>query len=178
MGCCPMDGRTRFLWLKLALGYQGMSSLWTPGGEHRPRGDQPASAPERPAAPPQEGDEELSEDERRQLEEHLAEMQRQLLDTPARAVIANHAIGLFQLATLHLSVPSPDLDEARLAIDAMAAIVEGLGQRLGAEEERALTDALHQARLGFVETSRPTGAPEARGSGPGGEGGSATAPGG
>jgi len=127
-----------------------MSSLWTPGGEHRPTPE-----PAEPASPAPEGDdEELSEDERRQLEDHLADMQRQLLDTPARVVIANHAIGLFQLATLHLSAPSPRMEEARLAIDAMAALVEGLRGRLGDEEEHALTDALQQARLGFVEVSR------------------------
>ena len=52
-------------------------------------------------------------------------MQQELADTPAEVVIANHAIGLFQLAALHLSRQPPDLVEGRLAIDAMAGSSRG-----------------------------------------------------
>lgn len=140
-------GADPLLHMELGLGYQGMSSLWTPGGEHRPE------RPERDPGGAGGAAEELSEEERQQLEQHLAEARRQLLATPARTVVANHAIGLFQLATLHLGEEHPRLDEARLAIDAMAALVEGLKGRLGPDEE-PLGEALHQARLAFVEVSR------------------------
>ena len=61
----------------------------------------------------------------------MAELREQLARTPAEVVIANHAFGLFELAALHLSLQPPQLDQARLAIDALAALVDGLGDRLG-----------------------------------------------
>ena len=117
-----------------------MSSLWTPDGE-RPVGQPGRDAPEP----------ELTADQ----EELLGELQaarEQLAQTPASLVVANHAIGLFQLAAIHLDRQPPNLDDARLAIDAFGALVEGLVGRLGAEEE-ALREALAQLRLAFVQVS-------------------------
>jgi hypothetical protein len=82
----------------------------------------------------------------------LDELRRQLLGTPAEVVVANHAYGLFELAAIHLSQQPPNFDQARLAVDAMAALVEGLAGRLG-EAERSLHDALSQIRLAFVQIS-------------------------
>ena len=50
---------------------------------------------------------------------------------PASVVIANHAMGIYELAAIHLTAPEPKLPEAVLAIDALAALVEGLEGRLG-----------------------------------------------
>ena len=83
---------------------------------------------------------------------HLEEMQHELAHTPASVVIANHAVGLFQLAAIHLNQRPPNLEDGRLAIDAMAGLVEGLTGRLG-EEEPALHEALGQLRLAFVSLS-------------------------
>jgi hypothetical protein len=134
-----------------------VSTIWTPGGE-RPVGDegsQPATTPgpatPGPAAPGQGSD---AED----LEADLAEVQRQLLETPASVIIANHAIGLFQLAALHLNQLPPNFVDAQLAIDALGAIVEGLGERLGQDEE-PLRDALAQIRLAFVQIKASGGIP-------------------
>src|SRR5207237_2060284 len=80
----------------------------------------------------------------------LAEVQRELLETPAAVIIGNHAIGLFQSAALHLNQQPPNFADAQLAIDALGSIVEGLGDRLGPDEE-ALRDALAQIRLAFVQ---------------------------
>ncbi len=80
----------------------------------------------------------------------MAELQRQLTETPAAVVIANHCFGMFELAALHLSVQPPNLTEAQLAIDALAAVVEGLRGRLG-EPEAQLAEALSQLRLAFVQ---------------------------
>ncbi|MEN3315763.1 MAG: hypothetical protein V7605_1997 [Acidimicrobiaceae bacterium] len=85
----------------------------------------------------------------------MAEVQRELLQTPAVVVIANHCIGLFQLAALHLDQQQPDLPQAQLAIDALAAIIEGLGDRLG-DDEGPLRDALTSLRLAFVEVGKRT----------------------
>lgn len=80
-------------------------------------------------------------------------MQQELLAAPVAVVVANHAVGLFQLAALHLNQRPPDLAEGRLAIDAMAALVEGLEGRLG-DQEQTLRDALAQLRLAYVELAQ------------------------
>lgn len=113
-----------------------MSSIWTPGGE-RPVG---RAEPDEPAEPAFE----------EPTAEQLDELKRQLAATPAAVVVANHAMGLFELAALHLSQQPPNLAEASVAIDAMAAVVEGLAGRLG-EPEATLNDALAQLRLAFVQ---------------------------
>src|SRR5579872_1187063 len=100
-----------------------VGTIWTPSGE-QPVGDEGrgSAAGGPPPAPGEETPEEL--------EAELAEVQRQLLETPASVIIANHAIGLFQLAALHLNQQPPNFVDAQLAIDALGAIVEGLGDRL------------------------------------------------
>lgn len=130
-----------------------MSSLWTPGGE-RPVGrpQQPPGPPPPPPPPGGPGDERLDPE----TEAELLEMQRQIAEAPAWAVIANHVVGLFQLAGVHLSQQPPKLDEARLAIDAMAAIIDGLEGRLG-PDETTLKDALAQIRLAFVQIQAGSG---------------------
>jgi len=111
-----------------------MSSLWTPDGE-QPVGAAPSA-------------------EEQQLAEQLAAMQEELARTPAEVVVANHAVGLFQLAAIHLNRRPPNLPEGQLAIDALAALLDGLKGRLG-EEEEALRDALAQVRLAYVSLSKP-----------------------
>ena len=93
----------------------------------------------------------------------MTELRQQLADTPARTVVANHCYGMFELAALHLSLDPPKLDQARLAIDALALLVEGLATRLG-EEEGNLREGLTQLRRAFVRlggttTAAETGAP-------------------
>jgi len=113
-----------------------MSSLWTPGGE-QPVGREAAGEPQR----------ELTEEE---VAAEMAAIRDQLAKTPAAAVVANHCYGLFELAALHLSLQPPQLPEAQLAIDALAAVVEGLSGRLG-EHESNLKEGLAQLRLAFVQ---------------------------
>ena len=137
-----------------------MSGLWTPGS-----GD-PASDPSDPSGPgdgiggsneggtppgPAPTPEEL---------EAVRELHERLSATPVADVIVNHAIGIWQLALVHLGVvtppddqgrrPAPDLASAGLAIDALAALVDGLANRLG-EGEEMLRDALQQAQMLYVE---------------------------
>ena len=119
-----------------------MSTLWTPEGE-RPVGresEQQTGPTDHPEGEP--SDEEMAA--------QLQDMREQLSRTPVETVIANHAFGLFELAALHLSQQPPQLEQARLAIDAMATLVEGLAGRLG-EPEQQLNDGLAQLRLAFVQ---------------------------
>jgi hypothetical protein len=80
----------------------------------------------------------------------MDKLREQLAQTPAEVVVANHAFGLFELAALHLSLSPPQLDQARLAIDALAALVDGLGSRLG-EASPQLSDGLSQLRMAYVQ---------------------------
>ncbi|HWS46715.1 MAG TPA: hypothetical protein VN636_12695 [Acidimicrobiia bacterium] len=127
-----------------------MSGLWTPGGdEPRP----PAGSP--PPGPP--GDEPTADELAA-----LRDLHQRLAATPVEDVIVNHAIGIWQLALVHLGVvtppdeqgrrPVPNLAAAGLAIDALSALVDGLKDRLG-EGETMLREALGQAQMLYVEVA-------------------------
>jgi hypothetical protein len=130
-------------------------SLWTPSGEHpvdresvgngnaAPPGG-PASGPgpgggEGPVGGPPTGGQPTME-----------ELRRQLAEAPPEVVVANHCYGLFELAAVYLSQSPPLLDEARLAIDALGYVVDGLGERLG-DAYPALKDGMAQLQLAFVQ---------------------------
>jgi uncharacterized protein involved in exopolysaccharide biosynthesis len=140
-------------------------SLWTPGGERPVGRDQPAPGPG--GAPPGSGAgagagpaaEDLSPQdhaELRAMQDELAEVRAQLLQAPASVVVANHAMGIYELAALHLTASEPNLPEAVLAIDALAALVEGLTGRLG-DAEPTLQEALTQLRAAYLEVSGARG---------------------
>ena len=82
----------------------------------------------------------------------MDELRAQLAETDPAVVIANHAYGLFELAAVYLSIQPPRLEEAQLAIDALAALADGVGDRLG-EAAGPLNDALAQMRLAWVQLS-------------------------
>ena len=140
-----------------------MSSLWTPSGEHQPPADDPRRGPGDDDMPfveslrgtgagPAPVDDEVDAEIRRAREELGA--------VPVVDIIANHAVGLWQLAVLHLTPePYPDgtpsaprLPQAALAIDAFAALVDGLGDRLEPHVE-ALQQALGQLRMAYVQVA-------------------------
>jgi hypothetical protein len=126
-------------------------SLWTPGGEHpvdreRASADDVDGAADDPLAG-------LTPEERERAMAMAAEMdevRRQLASVPASVVVANHLMGLYELAAIHLSTEPPNFPEAQLAIDAMGVVVEGLRGRLG-DNEPTLVDALGQLRLAYVQ---------------------------
>jgi hypothetical protein len=126
-----------------------MSTLWTPDGERPVRRSDPTPPPPAPVDAAGDGGDELTDEE---MAAQMAELAEQLATTPAEVVVANHAFGLFQLASLHLSLQPPQLDQARIAIDACGALIEGMPGRLG-EAEGQLVEGLAQLRLAFVEIS-------------------------
>ncbi|MEL7156130.1 MAG: hypothetical protein AAFN30_05965 [Actinomycetota bacterium] len=123
-------------------------SLWTPDGERRVP---PASEAAAPAEEPQLSPEE--EERAREMAHELAEARVRLMETEVSTVLANHAVGIYELAAIHLTADEPKIEEARLAIDGLAALVEGLEGRLG-EGEATLRDGLHQIRLAFVQRAQ------------------------
>lgn len=135
-------------------------SLWTPDGERQVPPKEEASPQEAPSQPV---DSELSPEEQEQakaMAHELAEARTRLLETEVSNVLANHALGIYELAAIHLTADDPDLVEAKLAIDALAALVDGLAGRLG-DGEATLKDALHQIRLAYVQRSNDTASPAA-----------------
>jgi hypothetical protein len=135
-----------------------VSSLWTPGGEH-PVGDRrdpegPGGGRPRPGGAPDDVEDDLSEDaedvDEAALRAQIDEARARVAEVPAEVVVINHAMGLYELAAIHLSAAPPDLIAAALAIDAFACLVEGLGDRLG-PDVATLRDALAQIRMAFVQ---------------------------
>jgi hypothetical protein len=145
-----------------------MSSLWTPDGE-RPVGRPGAGADREPAAPPRGrapgealGADELSDEDRAQAEQlarEMAAVREQLARTPAAVVVANHVMGFYELAAIHLSQQPANFAEATVAIDAMTAVLDRLRGRLG-ENEQTLRDALSQLQLAFVQLQSRAAEPE------------------
>jgi hypothetical protein len=135
-----------------------MSTIWTPSGEYVPRDEspkQPAPPPPPAGGPPGEDREPTPEEVQAALEQARA-----VLGVPVIEHIGGHAMALFELAALHLEREAatggeekPDLAEASLAIDAMAALVEGLGDKLQPYRGQ-LDNALNQLRMAFVQVSR------------------------
>jgi hypothetical protein len=142
-------------------------SLWTPGGEHevprQPAPDAPSGPTGGPGDPGMDLDPEtaaaldaMSPEERAQAEQMIAEMAQaraEIASTPAAVVVANHAMGLYELAAIHLSQQPPNLAEAGVAVDALAALTKALEGRLG-QNEATLNQALNQLQMAFVELTR------------------------
>jgi hypothetical protein len=157
-----------------------VSTIWTPSGEHRipkePGDGQPGQAggpvPGRPTTAPSDASEpgdrgpapaqslvsdetpdddwEPTPEEARQAKEELDAMRQQLVEAPVELVVANHAMGLWELAALHLSHRPPQLPQAQLVIDALSALLDGLQGRLGGDEQ-SLRDGLAEIRMAFVQ---------------------------
>ena len=87
----------------------------------------------------------------------IDEARRRVAEAPAEVVVVNHVMGLYEPAAIHLAADQPDLRSAALAIDAVACLVEGLGDRLGAETT-TMRDALNNIRLAFVQIKQRAGA--------------------
>jgi len=80
----------------------------------------------------------------------LEDARRRIAEAPAQVVVVNHLMGLYELAAIHLSSVPPKLDDASLAIDALSALVERLGDRLGDHTE-TMRDALSNIQMVFVQ---------------------------
>ncbi len=84
------------------------------------------------------------------MAQELSEARARLLEAPVADVVVNHAIGLYELAAIHLTASEPDFDQTRLAVDALKALVENLSGRLG-EGEEMLGQALSSLQIAFVQ---------------------------
>ena len=85
-----------------------------------------------------------------ELAQQMAAMRAELANSPVEVVVANHCYGLFELAAVYLSQQPAMLTQARLAIDALGSLLDGLEGRLG-EAEQQLKDGLSQLRMAYVQ---------------------------
>jgi hypothetical protein len=97
-------------------------------------------------------------------EQAIDDARKRLTEVPAEIVVTNHVMGLYELAAIHLSAATPNLPGASLAIDAVAALVERLGDRLGADAP-TLRDALANIQMAFVSVKSAQTAKSTEGSG-------------
>ncbi|MBP7929528.1 MAG: DUF1844 domain-containing protein [Acidimicrobiia bacterium] len=146
-----------------------MSELWTPYGEH-PVKEGPVGRVDSPAhsdgtgVPPAsdfDADRPLTPQEEAEAAAAMAQLRDELMQTPVADIVANHAIGLWQLAVVHLGADGggpPNLSEAKLAIDAMEALVNKVKDKLG-ENGEALGAALSQLQMAYVQVSQGQGVP-------------------
>lgn len=153
-------------------------SLWTPGGEHpvdRGRPSEPEqSEPQAAGQTPTSGGgpdilaglteeqraefDRLSPEEQEQAKLMIAQMtesRQRMLETPAAVVVANHAMGLYELAAIHLQAEIPQLDEAKVAIDALAGLLDAVESHLG-DDGHTLRDAVAQIQLAYVQIRAAT----------------------
>lgn len=136
-----------------------MSSLWTPGGEVPVGKSSPEPEPTPPPQPTADtapSFEDLSPEDQARLEEaaaEVADIRQQLAEAPPDVVVANHVMGLYELAAVHLSVQPPNLPAAQLAIDALGAVMDACQGRLG-EHESELAGARSQLQMAFVQVAQ------------------------
>lgn len=123
-------------------------TLWTPDGEHQIEREPTEPGPAESLSPE-------DEEQARAMAHELAQARARLLETEVATVLANHALGIYELAAIHLTADKPKFDEAKLAIDGLAALTEELAGRLG-DAEPTLRDALHQVRMAFVQRHNET----------------------
>ncbi|MFN8053213.1 MAG: hypothetical protein U0Q22_17360 [Acidimicrobiales bacterium] len=140
-------------------------SLWTPDGERpvsrtpRPGADDAAAGV---GSPPPELRQALAEagididqltpEQIAEATQMLAEMGRvrqEMLSVPAAEIIANHLMGIYELAAIHLGENPPNFVEATVAIEALRAVLDRLGSEF-AENEQVLRQALTQLQMTFV----------------------------
>jgi hypothetical protein len=97
--------------------------------------------------------------------EQLDELRERLASLAAGDVVAEAALSLVALAYVRLGVPPEqneryrDLDAARLLIDALGGMLDGVQGRLGAVEPE-LRDVLARLRMAYVEVANHLAAGE------------------
>jgi hypothetical protein len=160
-----------------------MGTLWTPGGEREVPPAEPTGSADSGEPSAEEGStgapggttdalraaaeaigvdlDSLNDEERAELASQLEEMmavRRQVAQTPASEMLANHLMRLFDLATIYLETDPPSFSDAATVIEAFRSTVDGLGDRLG-EHKAMLTEAQGQLQMLFVQVKNSTDAP-------------------
>jgi len=153
-----------------------MGSLWTPDGERPVDTSAPQPADAADAGVPQEDEalamaaqaigldlSTMSDEDRQQLREELAEMTRvraQVAATPVGEVLTSHLMRFFDLVLIYLDASPPKFNDAAVVIEAFRAVLDTVGDQLG-EHQAMLRDTLGQAQMVFVQVKDAMDAAEA-----------------
>ncbi len=129
---------------------QGTTGRGAGSQDAQPSTDQPSTDQPSTDQPVTKQPKNPENDETSSEEEAIARLRKELADAPVEVVLANHAAGIFELATIYMSNNPPKLPQAQLAIDALGALLGGLKGRLG-EAEKTMEDALAQIRVVYVQ---------------------------
>lgn len=123
------------------------SGIWTPGGEYVPRREEEPQQPEQ--APEPEG--EIAPEE-------LAELMRQL---QIGDFLLSNMSTLAQLAYAKLDRASRDLPQARLAIEAMRALLPVLDGSVSEQVLRDFSQVVSNLQLAYVGAAEEAEGPDA-----------------
>lgn len=88
-----------------------------------------------------------SDDTAAEALEAVADARRRLAEVPASVVVTNHAMGLFELAAIHLSGEPVRLHDASLAIDALSDCGRSRGTPRRASRHAGRSSQQHSTRL-------------------------------
>ncbi len=123
-----------------------MKTLWTPDGE------KPISSSNNNTSDlPNSQVEDASDDQ--SMDEMIAYIREQILSTPINDLLINHCAGIAEIAAVHLANEEPDLDSARFAIDALAALVDSISTKLPEESKTGLSSLVSELRTAWVNVS-------------------------
>lgn len=78
-----------------------------------------------------------------------------LRSTPVEVVLGNHIFHLIQLAAVHLAASPPQLNQAQLTIDIVAAMLKAGDERLG-EHVALYRNALAEVQQVYVRAASAT----------------------
>ncbi len=115
---------------------EGGPRIWTPGGEHRPRPQPTETPPTREPTP-----------------EEIVEQIKRLRVSD---VLLSSVTTFVQLGFAKLGESSRDLEQARLAIEGVRALVPVLQGTVPAEVLRDLQQALANLQLAYAEAAEPS----------------------
>ena len=146
-------------------------TLWTPDGERPVQRTPPTTSPTTQGPTTSAGDVAASPQLREALAEagididqltpeqqseavamlqDMAKAREQMLSVPAADIIANHLMGMYELAAVHLGENPPNFEEATVAIEAVRVVLDRLEPKFG-ENAPILRQALTQLQLTFVQ---------------------------
>lgn len=95
----------------------------------------------------------MSPEDLEQLEAEMAEMmrvRREMAETPAADMVANHMMRLFDLTMIYLEAEPPRFSDATTVIESFRAILDNTGERLGGHRQ-VLNEALNQMQMVFIQ---------------------------
>ncbi len=127
-------------------------SIWTPSGEHEitkePLEEDGQATTEVEDLSPEE-----QAAQQKKMQKEFEQTKKQIAEAPVEQIISTHVIGLYELAVIHLQQEVPNLEAAKIAIDAMAGLLDGVEGQIG-EPEEPMKKLLSDLQMAFVKLNQ------------------------